>query len=337
MIRRIASVFILTFTLTISFGQNKNQYEIIGSALGIKDYTVLYLDFADETDKILDSTYVIGEKFIFKGQLKSKVAKALLRTSNYSDYKFFWLENSTITFNAEKGKFRGADITGSNTQDEQNRLDLILQTVPRGKIIDEEKRFVEEHPNSIISADILSIYSSTWGKDTTAALYNTLSNELKSTSYGKDILDFISLNQDLKIGDQYVDFAQEDAQNKLVRLSDFNGKTVLLEFWGSWCAPCRESNPELVKIYNEFRDKGFEILGVGAETKREAWLNAIETDKLPWTNVTDLKGDKNKAALIYGVSYYPTNFLIDKTGTIIARDLQEDKLRERLKEILDAK
>lgn len=337
MLRHVTSILILTSTLTISFGQNKNQYEIVGSASGIKDNTVLYLDFTDENNKILDSTYVVGEKFNFKGQLKSKETKALIRISNYSDYNFFWLESSTITFNAEEGKFRGANITGSKTQDEQNRLDLILQTVPEEKIIDQEKLFIKEHPNSIISADILSAYSSTWGKDTTAALYNILSDELKNTSYGKDILDFISLNQDLKIGDKYVDFSQEDTQNKLVKLSDFNGKTVLLEFWGSWCGPCIESNPELVKIYNEFKDKGFEILGVGAETKREVWLNAIEKDKLSWTNVTDLKGDKNKAALIYGVSYYPTNFLIDKTGTIIARDLQGDKLREKLKEILEVK
>ena len=89
-----------------------------------------------------------------------------------------------------------------------------------------------------------------------------------------------------------------------------------------------------MKIYNGFNGNGFEILGVAADTKKGGWLNAIETDKLPWTNVTDFNGDKNKAALIYGVSYYPTNFLIDRTGTIVARDLTGEKLREKLKEIL---
>lgn len=131
-----------------------------------------------------------------------------------------------------------------------------------------------------------------------------------------------------------MDFSQTDAKNNLVKLSDFHGKIVLLEFWGSWCGPCRESNPELVKIYNEFKNRGFEILGVGAETSRDVWLKAIEKDKLTWTNITDLKGDKNTVALMYGVSYYPTNFLIDKKGNIIARDLQGDKLRKMLKQIL---
>ena len=131
-----------------------------------------------------------------------------------------------------------------------------------------------------------------------------------------------------------MDFSQTDTKNNLVKLSDFHGKIVLLEFWGSWCGPCRESNPELVKIYNEFKNRGFELLGVGAETSRDVWLKAIEKDKLTWTNVTDLKGDKNTVALMYGVSYYPTNFLIDKKGNIIARDLQGDKLRKMLKQIL---
>ena len=180
----------------------------------------------------------------------------------------------------------------------------------------------------------MSVYSSTWGKDTTTVLYSKLSDELKKSPYGKNIFEFISLNKNLTIGDKYVDFSQADTKNKLVKISDFNGKIVLLEFWGSWCGPCRESNPELVKVYNEFKDKGFEIFGVGAETKKEVWLKAVEKDKLTWTNVTDFRGDRNRAALMYGVSYYPTNFLIDKTGTIIARDLKADKLREKLTDLL---
>jgi peroxiredoxin len=332
--KAIISIFILAFTVTNSFGQIKSQYEIVGTAKGLTDNTILFLDFTDENDKTLDSTSVVGEKFTFKGQLKSKALNTMIRTRNYSDYKFFWLENATVTFSAEKGKFRDATITGSKTQDEQNGLNQLLNKVSEKERTIQEKKFVREHPNSIVSAHILSVYSSTWGKDTTIILFDELSDDLKNSSYGKTINNFISLNKDIKIGDKYVDFSQEDTQKQLVKLSDFTDKIVLLEFWGSWCGPCRESNLELVKIYNEFKHKGFEILGVGAETKREVWLKAIEKDKLAWTNVTDLKGDKNIAALMYGVSYYPTNFLIDKTGTILARDLEGDKLRKKLKELL---
>ena len=330
--------FILMSILTTSFSQqNQNGYRIIGSAIGLVDSSVLYLEYAlSEDNKRVDSVYVIKEKFVFTGELKLKVVNALIRTHNFRDYKFLWLENSLISFTAEKGKFRNAVITGSVTQKEQNELDSLLMTT--GEVREKEKEknisFINGHTNSIISAHLLSVYGSTWGKKTTASLYEKLSAEMKSTSYGKNVFEFISLNKDLKVGDKYVDFSQEDAHHRIVKLSDFKGKVVLLEFWGSWCGPCRQANPELVKIYNDFKDKGFEILGVGAEENKEAWMKAIETDKLPWTNVTDLKGDKNKAALIYGISYYPANFLIDKTGTIISRDLKGDALRKKLQEML---
>jgi peroxiredoxin len=328
--------FILVSVLTTSFIQeNKNEYRIVGTASGLEDNTVLYLEYkSSEGNKGLDSAYIIDEKFSFTGELKLKVVNALIRTRNFSDYRFFWLENSVISFKAEKGKFQDAIIRGSETQNEENELNAILKTTEKGQEKAQYISFVDSHSNSIVSANLLSVYASTWGRETATTLYKKLSDEIKNTSYAKNVLEFISLNKDLKIGDKYADFSQEDTQQKLVSLSDYNGKIVLLEFWGSWCGPCRKENPELVKMYDEFKDKGFEILGVAAETSKNAWMKAIETDKLTWTNVTDFRGDKNKAALIYGVSYYPTNFLIDRTGTIISRDLKGDKLREKLKEIL---
>lgn len=329
--------FILISVVTASFShQRKNGYRINGSAVGLRDSSLLYLEYyLSEDDKRIDSAYVVNEKFSFTGELKSNVIYALIRTHDFKNYKFLWLENSIISFKAENGKFRSAVITGSKTQDDQNELDSTLMPIE-----DDDKNkekyisFINNHRSSIISGHLLSGYGSTWGKETITPLYEKLSPEIKSSSYGQNILQFISLNKDLKVGDKYIDFSQDDAFGRTVKLSDFHGKVVLLEFWGSWCGPCRQGNPELVKIYDEFKDRGFEILGVGAEKNREPWIKAIKVDKLSWTNVTDLKGDKNKAALIYGVSYYPTNFLIDKTGTIISRDLTGNALRERLSKIL---
>lgn len=234
----------------------------------------------------------------------------------------------------EKGKFRYAIIEGSITQKCDDELATAIENSGKAKEKEVYISFIEKHPNSVISAHLLSVYGSTWGKKITENLFNKLSQEIKDTYYGKSVREFISINKGVKIGDKYADFSQADTQQRIVRLSDFEGKVVLLEFWGSWCGPCRETNPELVKIYDEFKDKGFEIFGVGAELSREVWLKAIEKDRLSWTNVTDLKGDKNEAALIYGVSNYPTNFLIDKNGIIISRDLNGDKLRDKLKEII---
>ena len=97
---------------------------------------------------------------------------------------------------------------------------------------------------------------------------------------------------------------------------------------------CREENLELVKIYNEFKDRGFEIFAVSADNRKEDWLRAIKEDGLIWTNVADLNGDRNKAVLIYGVSHFPSGFLIDRTGTIVAKDLTGDALRNKLEEML---
>jgi len=321
--------FILMITVAIattSFAQRQNKkFEIVGKLSGFVDSTLIYLDD-------MDSTLIINNQFHFTGSIKENVKYVLLRTSNFINYMFFWLENSTITFKAEKGKLKEAIIIGSKTQNEQNKLSDAIKTTGNEK--EQSIWFIRNHPNSIISANVLSVYASTWGKDSSAILYRNLSDKIKNTTYGKNILEFITLNKSVKVGDKYVDFTELNTEGRSISLSDFNGKVVLLEFWGSWCGPCRESNPELVKIYNEFKVVGFDILGVASDDKREAWIEAVNKDSLTWQNVSDLKGDKNKAALIYGVSYYPANFLINRSGIIIARDLRGDALRNKLREII---
>ena len=332
---KILSLLLLTVAiLTTSFAQiQKGKFEITGKLSGFADSTLIYLDDLTTSSPIhIDSTLVINNQFHFIGSNKEEVVRVILRTYNFSDYKYFWLENSAITFTAEKGKFREAVIIGSNTQNMQNQLDAAIKI--KGKEKEQSIAFIRNNPNSIISSNILSVYASTWGKDTSTILYRNLSKKIKTTSYGKNIFEFITLNKNIKIGDKYIDFTEPNIEGKNVSLSDFNGKITLLDFWGSWCGPCREGNPELVKIYNEFKNRGFDILGVASDDKKEAWTEAVRKDNLTWQNVSDLKGDKNKAALIYGVSYYPANFLIDRSGVIIAKDLRGDALRNKLNEIL---
>lgn len=330
-------ILLLTFSALIALVISRNikpkGFQIIGSTTGLADSTLIFLEDASTSSLLkTDSTFIIDGKFSFSGSLKENVSQVILRTRDFSDYKFLWIENSIITFRGERGKFRQATITGSLTQNDQERLDSAIITT--GNEREQNILFIRNNPASIISAHTLSVYSSTWGKDTSAMLFNNLSQELKNTSYGKNISAFIKLNRNLKIGDRYVDFSQPNIHGKMVNLSDFTGKVILLEFWGSWCFPCRQGNPELVKTYSEFKGKGFEILGVAADSKREDWVNAMQKDGLLWPNVCDLEGDKNRAALIYGVSSYPANFLIDKTGVIVAKDLIGENLREKLKEIL---
>lgn len=117
-----------------------------------------------------------------------------------------------------------------------------------------------------------------------------------------------------------------DPKGKVVSTNQFRGSIFLIDFWASWCKPCREEFPDLINVYDSYKDKGFEILGVSVDTSRDAWLNAMEKDGLPWKNVIAERGLKNEVPLQYNVYAIPTNFLIDKEGFIIAMDISIEKL-----------
>ncbi|RYE42478.1 MAG: TlpA family protein disulfide reductase [Sphingobacteriales bacterium] len=128
-------------------------------------------------------------------------------------------------------------------------------------------------------------------------------------------------------------FTQKNEVGKVISLSDFKGKVVLIEFWASWCGPCRSENPNLVKQYQTYNSKGFEILSVSLDEVKENWLNAIEQDKLEWTHVSDLKGWNNEVGRLYGVRGVPASFLVDGDGKIIASGLRSEPLNEKLAQL----
>ena len=330
MTKIISLIFSVIVCFSGVFGQTKvTKFKIDGKVIGFSNGTKLYLhDLSEGSYKKIDSAFITNGKFSFSGHIKTKYLKSSITTTDFADRVSFWIENGLTSFFAEKGNFNKAIIKGSIIQADQNRFNKLLDTAKNTK--EAEFHFVKSNPKSVISAYVLSVYCSTWAKDTISNLYKSFSKEMKATDFGKKIFDSITLNRDIKVGDKFVDFSQKDTSNNGVKLSDFKDKVVLLEFWGSWCGPCREGNPSLVKIYNEFKLKGFAILGVASETDKKQWLKAIKMDGLLWTNVTDLKGNNNKAAIIYGVSGYPTNFLIDRNGTIIAKNLYGDDLRNWL-------
>jgi peroxiredoxin len=330
------SLFLLLISSVqaVASGQQKKAgYVLAGNIYWYADSTLLYLDeISGTTTRRLDSTYIVRNEFRFSGSLPEDAVQVMLRVANTTDFKFFWLENSTIRFVAEKGNLAGAKITGSQTQDEYNQLDAAIKR--GGEEREQDSLFIVNHPNSALSATLLWINCLAWGKATTTRLYIGLPEKLRYSANGREILEFIRFNKNIRTGDRYADFEQPDARGRMARLSDFRDKVILLEFWASWSRSCREENPELVKIYNEFKEKGFEIFGVAADNQKDAWLKAIQHDSLTWTNVTDLNGERNKAMLIYGVYRYPTNYLIDRSGTIVAMDLQGDALRDKLQDLL---
>ena len=148
-----------------------------------------------------------------------------------------------------------------------------------------------------------------------------------------DLKQKVALERKLAAGNPAPEISLPSPDGGEIKLSSLRGKVVLIDFWASWCGPCRRENPEVVRIYNRFRDKGFEVFGVSLDRDRDAWLNAIAKDGLVWTQVSDLKYWQSQAALLYGVKSIPHTVLIDQEGKIIMRRLRGKALERKLEEI----
>jgi peroxiredoxin len=201
------------------------------------------------------------------------------------------------------------------------------------------KEFISQYPASFSAVYVLDLNSRGMDLKELDTLYDMLSPVYKDSRNGRHLAATLDGNQVTGVGKIAPDFSQPDTLGRMVKLSDFRGKYVLVDFWASWCGPCRAENPNVVKAYNEYKDKGFTVLGVSLDQpgKRDAWLSAIQHDGLAWTQVSDLKFWNNAVVLLYNISAIPVNLLLDPQGKIVAKNLHGEALRSKLNEVLTQK
>lgn len=197
--------------------------------------------------------------------------------------------------------------------------------------------FAKANPNSYFSLQALSELVGGYSTKSEVALpiFNKLNDKLRLSYSGQSLYKLLNAHAVTALGVNAPNFTQNDRNGKPVSLSDFKGKYVLVEFWASWCAPCRAESPNLLKQYAKFKDKGFEILGVSVDSDKAKWIEAIKKDELTWPQISDLKGWDNEARKVYGITGVPANFLVSPEGKILGSHLMGEALNKKLAELMN--
>jgi thiol-disulfide isomerase/thioredoxin len=201
------------------------------------------------------------------------------------------------------------------------------------RLVDSVEVFVKKYPSSpMVPYIIIDRFINYPNPEKAKSTYAALAPAAKNSIYGKELGESLRVAAKTGLGVK-PSFTLPDRDGKDLSLASLKGKVVLVDFWASWCGPCRKENPNLVKAYAKYHDKGFEIIGVSLDDKKDNWLKAIDADKLVWLHASDLKGWKSDLAAEYGIKSIPTSFLVDAEGKIIAKDLRGDALEKKLESI----
>ena len=338
----------------------KNQYTITGEIEGLDNNTKIYLN---RNNEIIDSTTITDNRFQFEGAIDEPDFVYLQLKDLRDFYTAFWLENHDISIKGKKSDRRNIKVDGGPTQKDANSekkvndsLYKILDNIQiefsnpsiekdkldslgrlQIKIINElrskSKEFIKSNPKSFLSLSYLDLYKTVWKKDSVKDLYSNFSDDLKKSSKGLIIQEYLSLPEKPEIGEQFIDFELPDTTGNTIKVSDLTSKYTLIEFWAAWCGPCRQENPNLIRAYNTYKDKGFEIVGISLDKRKKDWIKAIQKDKLLWPQLSDLKEFESYPAMVYSINGIPYNFLIDENGVIVAEDLRGNRLDKKLDEL----
>ncbi|WP_082063689.1 TlpA disulfide reductase family protein [Draconibacterium sediminis] len=349
---RVQLTLILLILLVVSCSNDeKRECNLTGTLKNAPDKTTLFL--VDMESRILvDSIQVVNGEFNYSLPLSHPQYFLLHNQRNkqpFRDMKYVWLEPGQIIINGDFEFLKNSTIVGSTSQNEfeaysklvdnatkeinkmqeelyfkspeDQKADSLLIEELKSNLSDGIVGFISNHSDSYVALNIL--HSESYlafrhlKKDQIKYAFNSLFSELRESEKGIEIEKYIELPEPPKVGDLAPEIMQVTPTGDTIKLSDYRGKYVLIDFWSSSCGPCRADFKWLKKIYSKYKPKGLEIVGISADHDKNSWTNAIRQDSISWINVSDLKGWKNEAFLRYDVKFIPQNYLVNPDGKII--------------------
>lgn len=355
-------IFFLLIFPAVSFAQKTSGFEIKAKISGLKDSTKLTLKSGSD-GKVLANSISLNGEFVLSGKLEN-AELCILSFSGLTEITDLFINNESLTITGDVSNIKGLQFAGSETEADylefKNLLDPYKEklnglagkinqekdptlrtsmmkefTDLKQQVINASSAFMDKKPSSSVSPFVLYAISPLMegGAPQLEPYFSKFSGNALKGPYASALDKAINDAKLGAVGSMAIDFTQKDVNGKPVSLSSFKGKYVLLDFWASWCGPCRQENPNVVKAYNRYKAKNFTVLGISLDQEKSRWLEAIKADGLSWTQLSDLKYWNNSVAQIYKIQSIPANMLIDPTGRIVGKNLRGAELDEMLKSI----